>query len=118
MWGGTTKNGFDCSGLTQKFYEEIFGILLPKHSRDQAVCGKKTNLKSARFGDLVFFRRKNRNYPHVGVVIENNKYRQNISKCTNEFFILNTRKENGGVAVEDLSKILKTYKLISIRKLL
>lgn len=118
LWGGTTSKGMDCSGLAQKFYEEIFGIILPKHSRDQALCGKKIDLKSARFGDLIFLRHKKKNFPHIGIVAEAVDYRESPANCLQEIWILNARKEQGKAATEDLSAILKTYKLISVKKIL
>ncbi len=116
--GGTTIKGLDCSGLAQKFYLEIFGILLPKHSTDQALCGKIATLKDARFGDLIFFRRKKKNFPHIGIVAEAVNYSESAAVHFKEVWILNARQEQGKTAIEDLSEILKTYKLISVKKIL
>ncbi len=121
VWGGTTELGIDCSGLVQKFYWEIFGILLPRNSRDQAEFGKEINLKKSQFGDLVFLREKNKKYPHIGIIIEppsfyiktgkNNKNLENI-------LILNARREKGGVVIESAEEILKGYNLISVKRLM
>lgn len=116
--GGTTNSGLDCSGLAQKFYGEIFGILLPKHSTDQALCGKIATLKNARFGDLIFFRRKKKKFPHIGIVVEAVNYSESAAVHFKEVWILNARREQGKTAIEDLSEILKTYKLISVKKIL
>lgn len=116
--GGTTNSGLDCSGLAQKFYGEIFGILLPKHSTDQALCGKIATLKNARFGDLIFFRRKKKKFPHIGIVAEAVNYSESAAVHFKEVWILNARREQGKTAIEDLSEILKTYKLISVKKIL
>lgn len=116
--GGTTNSGLDCSGLAQKFYGEIFGILLPKHSTDQALCGKIATLKNARFGDLIFFRRKKKKFPHIGIVAEAVNYSESAAVHFKKVWILNARQEQGKTAIEDLSEILKTYKLISVKKIL
>lgn len=116
--GGTTNRGLDCSGFAQKFYGEIFGILLPKHSTDQALCGKTVKPKDARFGDLIFFRRKKKNFPHIGIVAEAVNYSESAAVHFKEVWILNTRQEQGKAVVEELSDILKTYKLISVKKIL
>lgn len=57
LWGGTTPNGFDCSGLVQYCYAQI-GISLPRTARAQFTVGQfiprsRTDLLEA--GDLVFF---------------------------------------------------------------
>lgn len=59
VWGGTTPDGFDCSGLVQYCYREI-GIELPRTSRTQYRVGAyipPDRLDLLRPGDLVFFGR-------------------------------------------------------------
>ena len=70
-YGGTNSSGMDCSGLVYRaFYRH--GIELPRTSRDMSKMGKKTKLKKAIVGDLVFFRtsKKGRGINHVGLVIK------------------------------------------------
>jgi len=38
-WGGTSENGFDCSGLIQYAYA-LHGVSLPRRSREQALVGE------------------------------------------------------------------------------
>ena len=55
LWGGTTPQGFDCSGFVQYVYAEL-GISLPRTSEEQATVGTPVpSLAQARPGDLVFF---------------------------------------------------------------
>lgn len=59
VWGGTTPQGFDCSGLTLYSYRAI-GINLPRTSRQQYRIGAfipPNRLDLLRPGDLVFFGR-------------------------------------------------------------
>ncbi len=55
VYGGTTPDGFDCSGYVKYVFEK-FGITLKRVSRDQyAYCGTSVERKDLQPGDLVFF---------------------------------------------------------------
>ena len=53
-YGGTTKNGFDCSGYTQHIYKKI-SISLPRTAEAQRQKAKTVPANKAEKGDLVFF---------------------------------------------------------------
>ncbi|OXA77057.1 LysM domain-containing protein [Flavobacterium aquidurense] len=68
--GGTTKAGFDCSGLMISTFSN-FDIKLPRSSIEQSRIGIKVNSDEAQKGDLIFFRTNGRRQiNHVGMVIE------------------------------------------------
>ncbi|MEJ2890036.1 C40 family peptidase [Actinomycetospora aeridis] len=69
VWGGTSPDGFDCSGLTQWAFEKA-GIELPRTSRAQAQEGTEVSEGSMRPGDLIFF---NSPVSHVGIYIGGGK---------------------------------------------
>ena len=70
-WGGTTRSGMDCSGLTGNAYQAI-NISLPRTADAQALIGEKVKMNSLRPGDLLFFAtgKKRRVITHVGIVTE------------------------------------------------
>ncbi|WP_199421600.1 C40 family peptidase [Actinotalea solisilvae] len=53
LWGGTTPDGFDCSGFTSYVYAEV-GITLPRTSADQRYAGTVVPFDQAQPGDLIW----------------------------------------------------------------
>jgi cell wall-associated NlpC family hydrolase len=76
--GGSSDRGMDCSGLTRRFYLEVFGLSLPHNSQAQSKLGifKPVSLESGAFepSDLLFFRNKNKRINHVGIYLEDGKF--------------------------------------------
>lgn len=71
---GTTKSGYDCSGLVYATFG-LFDIQLPRTSIDQSKTGTDLgkNTEEAKKGDLIFFKTNNRSQiNHVGIVVETN----------------------------------------------
>jgi cell wall-associated NlpC family hydrolase len=70
--GGTTKEGFDCSGLMCTTFG-TFDIQLPRTSIEQSRYGVKVSNEEAQKGDLIFFKTNGRRQiNHVGMVVEVN----------------------------------------------
>lgn len=68
--GGTSKNGFDCSGLMYSTFSSL-DIKLPRSSVEMAAIGTKVEAKEAKKGDLIFFKtRGGSQINHVGMVVE------------------------------------------------
>ncbi|MCF6296723.1 MAG: NlpC/P60 family protein [Flavobacteriaceae bacterium] len=72
-YGGTDQRGFDCSGFTQKVYNNTFNIQLPRTTEAMSKIGNKISKRKLKPGDLVFFR-PTRKYRHVGIFIGNNTF--------------------------------------------
>tara|TARA_R110000868_G_scaffold146710_2_gene367641 strand:+ start:76 stop:585 length:510 start_codon:yes stop_codon:yes gene_type:complete len=69
---GTTKSGYDCSGLVFATFEH-YNITLPRTSFEQSKTGTDLgkNTDKAHKGDLIFFRTNNRSeINHVGIITE------------------------------------------------
>lgn len=68
--GGTTKDGFDCSGLMCYTFANS-DIKLPRSSNEMAAYGSIIEIENAQKGDLIFFKtRGSRRINHVGMVVE------------------------------------------------
>jgi len=72
-WGGNSKDGVDCSGLAVIVFKKIFGISLPRSTREQVQAGTNVSKKKIKPGDLIFFLSPKKNR-HVGIYLGNRKF--------------------------------------------
>ncbi|NHW39046.1 cell wall lytic activity [Paenibacillus aceris] len=100
VWGGTTPNGFDCSGFV-RFVYQAKGIDLPRTSSEMhSEAG--TQVTDLKAGDLVFFASKTVN--HVGIYLGNDRF---ISATTSR-----------GVAVDSLSSSYWSARYVGAKRVL
>ncbi|MBP2002767.1 cell wall-associated NlpC family hydrolase [Paenibacillus shirakamiensis] len=71
--GGTSTNGFDCSGFTQYVFAKL-GIDLPHQSGSQFRMGSSVSKGDLKAGDLVFFNTLGSGVSHVGVFVGDGKF--------------------------------------------
>lgn len=70
--GGTSTEGFDCSGLMFTTFKK-FDITLPRSSHEMAQIGKEIDSRNAKKGDLIFFKTfGGSRISHVGMITEVN----------------------------------------------
>jgi len=103
--GGTTKEGYDCSGLMYSTFKK-YDITLPRSSYEMAEIGKQIDTEKAKKGDLIFFiNRGQRRINHVGMIVE-------VTDDEIKFIHSST---NGGVIISSLKEPYyeRTFKQIN-----
>ncbi|KUJ63299.1 glycoside hydrolase [Flavobacteriaceae bacterium CRH] len=92
--GGTTKSGFDCSGLVFTTFESE-NIKLPRSSYEQSKIGKIIRFDAAEKGDLIFFKtNKSKQINHVGLITEvNSNEIKFVHSSTSKGVIISSTKE-------------------------
>ncbi|HTG65938.1 MAG TPA: C40 family peptidase [Flavobacterium sp.] len=95
-YAGTTKSGFDCSGLVFTTFNQ-FDIKLPRSSAEQSKIGADLgkNISKAKKADLIFFKTNGRSHiNHVGIVVETKDDEiQFIHSSTSRGVIISSTKE-------------------------
>lgn len=71
IWGGSSPDGFDCSGFTTYLFNQ-FGVGLPHGADGQFNAG--VPVSQPRMGDLVFFTTYEPGPSHVGIYIGNDQF--------------------------------------------
>lgn len=89
QYGGSTKEGIDCSAFTQVVFSAHFGITLPRTAKEQYDVAQPIAREELKEGDLVFFNTRG-GVSHVGVYLQNNKFAHAAT--------------SGGVMVSDLDE--------------
>ena len=109
VWGGTTPNGWDCSGCMQWLYKNCLDISLPRNSREQGKMGTAVNMfDQSKWmpGDLLVF--GGWNASHVGMYLGNG----------NMIHAINARR---GTRIDNVywyDRVDTELTLISVRRLL
>nr|WP_272040526.1 C40 family peptidase [Paenibacillus sp. JJ-100] len=76
--GGTTLDGFDCSGFTRYVFGKL-GIDLARQSSSQYDMGDSVSRMDMRPGDLVFFNTSGKGISHVGIFVGDGKFAHSSS---------------------------------------
>ena len=71
--GGSTPDGFDCSGFTQWVFAQ-HGVALPRESREQYAIGTEIERGDVAAGDLIFFSTVARGPSHVGIALDADRF--------------------------------------------
>ena len=92
--GGTTKDGFDCSGFMYATFNNL-DIKLPRSSNEMSKIGIKLEPNEIQKGDLIFFKTNGKRViNHVGLVVEvNSDEIKFIHSATSKGVIISSTKE-------------------------
>ena len=73
VFGGTTPNGFDCSGFLQYVFKQ-HGFNIPRLADEQYKLGKAAKTSQLEPGDLVFFSTYEPGASHCGIYVGNGNF--------------------------------------------
>jgi lipoprotein Spr len=74
-YGGSTKNGVDCSYFTLDVMMGAYNINLKRTAAEQYEQTSRINWEDLKEGDLIFFKTEGPNkISHVGIYLSNNKF--------------------------------------------
>jgi cell wall-associated NlpC family hydrolase len=73
-YGGTTPEGFDCSGFINYVFRHAAGLALPRITHDLARAGKPVSVAELRPTDLVYFKIERQKPLHVGIYLGEGKF--------------------------------------------
>lgn len=107
-WGGASRRGADCSGYLQRLVREVAGLGLPKHSADQARCGRRVAPAEAAPGDLLYLTHRERRIAHVALLVEAEE---------GQAWVTHANLDGAGVCLEPLAGLLERYALRGVRRL-
>ena len=68
-WGGTSTSGMDCSGFTQRVFQDQ-EMLIPRTSQQQFGVGHEVAQDNLRPGDLLFYNTTGSGVSHVGIYMD------------------------------------------------
>ncbi|MCW3093557.1 MAG: hypothetical protein JWP81_4626 [Ferruginibacter sp.] len=73
QYGGSDRNGIDCSAFTGKLLGEVYGLNVPRTAKEQFKICEKVATEDLVEGDLVFFDTRG-GISHVGFYLGNNYF--------------------------------------------
>ncbi|HTN42404.1 MAG TPA: C40 family peptidase [Nitrospiria bacterium] len=73
-FGGTTPEGFDCSGFVGYVYRRAARLALPRETHELVHSGKPVSVAEIAPADLVYFKIEHQKPLHVGIYIGDGKF--------------------------------------------
>jgi cell wall-associated NlpC family hydrolase len=103
--GGSSDDGFDCSGFTRHIFEASLGLVLPRRVDEQASAPGLRSVKRDQLqpGDLVFFNTLRRTFSHVGIYVGEGKF-------------IHSPRSGGQVRLEDMRQTYWSKRFTGARR--
>ena len=73
-FGGTGRNGIDCSAFTRQLYGDVYNMDILRTSIEQFSTAYSVRKEELKEGDLVFFKIHGKRISHVGVYLYDGKF--------------------------------------------
>lgn len=89
-YGGSTRQGTDCSGFVQSAYREKTGITLPRTSQAGFANGTPISESDLTIGDILYFADNRGRIDHAGIFIGNHQF---IHASTSKGVIITSRDD-------------------------
>ena len=70
LYGGTTREGIDCSAFVGAVYKEVYGVALHRTANDMLRDVELITRAQLREGDLLFFTNSKGKVSHVGIYLK------------------------------------------------
>jgi len=70
LWGGLSRAGIDCSGLTQLYFLEVHDKIIPRNSKEQRKHTMERPFETAKDHDLVYGVGRIGGSHHVGLYLD------------------------------------------------
>ncbi len=103
-WGGTSSDGFDCSGFIQHLFARA-GFSVPRQAKNQIRVGEEVADDALMPGDLVFFSTYARGASHVGIYLGGGEF-------------IHASSGTGEVTITPLSKRYYQNRYVGARRVL
>lgn len=69
-YGGTDRNGIDCSAFVGRIYKDVYGITLHRTANDMLSDVRLIGHNQLKEGDILFFTNSNGKVSHVGIYLK------------------------------------------------
>jgi cell wall-associated NlpC family hydrolase len=122
-YGGTTKDGIDCSGFVMKTFERA-GVSVPRTSELQFQQGQKVSPDDLKYGDLLFFNNYcYSKYSFATASILSGVFAPNNQPCHVGIYIgsgrfIHSTASQGGVTISNVNSDCWKRSLIGVRRYL
>lgn len=90
-YGGSTKQGTDCSGFVQQVIFDVYACMLPRSAVEIHAACTKINKQDLKQGDLIFFKINSAKVNHVGIHLTDEYF---IHASSQRGVVVNSLHEN------------------------